>query len=166
MRTSDPTTRVTDAEDEVGLGHARDLFRSYAAENAASIAESLSFQGFEAELAGLPGRYAPSSGCLLLAMEGERPAGCVAMRDLGGGTSEMKRLYVAPGWRGRGVGRLLVEEILRRAERNGYRRMLLDTLPEMAGALALYRSLGFLETVRYWDDPVERTIYMEKRFPG
>ena len=129
------------------------MFRAYADEYAASIAETLCFQGFEAEVAGLPGRYAPPSGCLLLAMEGDRPAGCVAMRDLGGGTCEMKRLYVAPEFRGRGVGRLLVEEVLRRAERAGYRRMVLDTVPEMAEAIALYRSFGFVDTAPYWHVP-------------
>ena len=135
-----------EAVGEEGLGQARRLFRAYAAEHAATIAESLCVQGFEAELAGLPGRYAPPSGCLLLAMVGDEPAGCVAMRDLGGGTCEMKRLYVAPEHRGRGVGRLLVEAVIRRAERAGYERMVLDTLPEMAGALALYRASGFVET--------------------
>jgi putative acetyltransferase len=163
MRSSDHTVRVEDADGEEGLGHARHLFRFYAAEFAASIAESLCSQGFEAELAGLPGRYAPPSGCLLLAMAGGTPAGCVALRDLGGGTCEMKRLYVAPGFRGRGVGRLLVEEVVRRAGQAGYRRMVLDTLPEMAGAVALYRGHGFVETARYWDNPIERTIFLEKR---
>ena len=75
MRAGDPTIRLVDAEGEAGLGHARHLFRAYAAEFAASIAESLCVQGFEAELAGLPGRYAPPSGCLLLAMEGTPPPG-------------------------------------------------------------------------------------------
>jgi ribosomal protein S18 acetylase RimI-like enzyme len=163
MTPVDPTVSVVDAVGEEGLGHARRLFRAYAAEYTTSIAESLCFQGFEAELAGLPGRYAPPSGCLLLAMEGDQPAGCVAMRDLGGGTCEMKRLYVAPEHRGRGVGRLLVEVVLQRAERAGYDRMVLDTLPEMAGALALYREFGFVEAVPYWDCPVERTVYLERR---
>jgi predicted N-acetyltransferase YhbS len=85
------------------------------------------------------------------------------MRDLGGGTCEMKRLYVAPEHRGQGVGRLLVGEVVRRAKRAGYRRMMLDTVPEMTGALALYRSFGFVETVPYWSCPVERTIFMELR---
>ena len=162
MRASDPTIQVRDAGDEEGLDHARRLFGSYAAEFADSIAEALCFQGFEAELAGLPGRYAPPSGCLLLAMEGDVPAGCVAMRDLGGGTCEMKRLYVTGPYRGRGVGRLLVEELIRRAERAGYRRMVLDTVPEMAGAIALYRSFGFVEIPPYWACPIERTVYFEK----
>jgi putative acetyltransferase len=158
-----PAVRVVDAEGERGIGHARRLFRAYAAEYAASIAESLCFQGFEAELAGLPGRYARPSGCLLLAMAGGEPAGCVAMRDRGGGTCEMRRLFVLPPYRGRGVGRLLIEEGIRRGERAGYRRMVLDTLPEMVGALALYRGLGFTETAPYWDCPVERTLYLERR---
>jgi ribosomal protein S18 acetylase RimI-like enzyme len=153
--------RVVDAEEE-GLGHVRRLFRSYVAEYAATISESLCFQGFEAELAGLPGRYASPSGCLSLAMAEDAPAGCEAMRDLGDGTCELKRLFVVPPYRGRGVGRLLVEEGIRRGERAGYRRMALDTLPEMAGALALYRGLGFTETAPYWDCPVERTIYLER----
>ena len=84
------------------------------------------------------------------------------MRDLGGGTCEMKRLYVDPEFRGRGVGRLLVGKIIRRAKRAGYRRMVLDTLPEMVGAIALYRSFGFVETSPYWDCPVERAIFLER----
>ena len=158
--------QVVEAEGEQGLDHARRLFRSYAADYADSIAEALCFQGFEAELAGLPGRYASPSGRLLLAMEGDTAAGCVAMRDLGDGTCEMKRLYVAPECRGRGVGRLLVEEIIRRAGQAGYRRMVLDTVPEMADAIALYRSYGFVETSPYWDCPVERTIFMERALVG
>jgi ribosomal protein S18 acetylase RimI-like enzyme len=154
---------MDEAEGEERLTQVRRLIRAYATEYAASIAESLCFQDFETELAGLPGRYAPPSGCLLLALTGDARAGCVAMRDLGGGTCEMKRLYVAPEHRGQGVGRLLVGEVVRRAKRAGYRRMMLDTVPEMTGALALYRSFGFVETAPYWDCPVERTIYMELR---
>jgi putative acetyltransferase len=162
MRPGDSKIRIVEAESAADLEHARRLFRSYATEYADSIAESLCFQGFEVELAGLPGRYAPPSGFLLLATDDERPAGCVAVRDLGSGTCEMKRLFVAPEYRGKRVGRLLVEEVLQRAERAGYRRLVLDTLPEMQGALGLYRSFGFVETDPYWDSPVERTIYLEK----
>jgi putative acetyltransferase len=162
MRPGDPTIRVVDAVGADGLDHARRLFRSYADEFADSIAETLSFQGFDTEIAGLPGRYATPSGCLILAMEGESPAGCVAMRDLGDGTCEMKRLYVTHEYRGRGVGRLLVERIVRRGEQMGYRRMVLDTMPEMAGALALYREFGFVEMTPYWDHPAERAVFMER----
>ena len=97
-------------------------------------------------------------------MEVDRPAGCVAMRDLDGGTCEMKRLYVAPEFRGRGIGRLLVEEIIRRAERAGHARIVLDTLPEMVGAIALYRSFGSVDTAPYWPCPIEKTVYLEKVF--
>jgi ribosomal protein S18 acetylase RimI-like enzyme len=166
MRKDAPMIQVVDAESEQGLDHARRLFRSYLIEFVASFAESILWQEFEAEIAGLPARYAPPSGCLVLAMEGDTAAGCVAMRDLGDGTSEMKRLYVAPEFRGQGVGRLLVEEIIRRAGQAGYRRMVLDTVPEMAEAIALYRSFGFVETSPYWDCPVERTIYLEKSLAG
>lgn len=163
MTAEGATIRVVDAEGVAGLDHARRLFRAYAAEFAGSIAESLCLQGFEAEVAGLPGRYAPPAGALLLAVAGEEPAGCVALRDLGGGACEMKRLYVAPAYRSRGVGRILVEAVLRRAERLGHRRMVLDTLPEMAGAIALYRRLGFVATGRYHDGAVGRAIFLEKR---
>ncbi len=86
----------------------------------------------------------------------------MGLRDLGDGTCEMKRLYVVPDARGRGVGRLLVQELVRRAEQAGHRRMVLDTVPVMTEAIALYRSLGFVETSPYWDGPVDRTIYLEK----
>src|SRR3954470_20180883 len=134
MKTNEPTIRTVNGE-ATDLGHARHLFRSYAEEFAGSIAESLCFQGFDAEVAGLPGRYAPPSGSLLLAMDGGIPLGCVAMRDLGGGDCEMKRLYVAPQGRGTGIGRRLVSEILGVAGSAGYRRMVLDTLPEMTEAI-------------------------------
>ena len=157
-----PTIRAVIGEVD-DLGHARHLFRSYAEEFAGSIAESLCFQGFDAEVAGLPGRYAPPSGRLLLAMDGGIPLGCVAMRDLGGGDCEMKRLYVAPEGRGRGVGRRLVGEILRRGRTpgipsHGAGHAARDGRP----AIALYRSFGFVEVGPYWANPVERTIYMER----
>jgi carbonic anhydrase len=166
MKASDSMIRVTDLDGEAELDHVRGLFRSYVAEFAASFAEAFYLHDLEAEIAGLPGRYAPPSGYLLLALEENRPAGCVGMRDLGGGICEMKRLYVDPGFRVRGVGRLLVHEIIRRAERAGYQRMVLDTLPEMVGAIALYRSFGFVETSPYWDCPVERAIFMERWLTG
>jgi putative acetyltransferase len=162
MRPGEPTLGLVDVVGAEGLGHARNLFRDYAAEYGPLVAVIFDVQGFAAEVAGLPGRYAPPSGCLLLAMEEDIPAGCVAMRDLGEGTCEMKRLYVAPEHRGRGLGRLLVEEVIRRAERISYRRMVLDTLPEMEGALALYRQYGFIETAPYWGHPTEQAVFMER----
>jgi len=158
MKPGGLTVRSVEASGGPELALAKQLFRSYAA----SIAETLCFQGFETELARLPGRYAPPSGCLFLAMEGDTPVGCMARRDLGGGTCEMKRLYVAPEHRGRGIGRLLVEEVIHRAERLGYRGMVLDTMPEMAGAVALYRDFGFVEAAPYWDHPAARAVFLER----
>jgi putative acetyltransferase len=166
MKTGDPLIGVADAAGEGALEHARRLMRCYFDEFADSFAAVTCFQDFEADLAGLPGRYASPSGCLLLAMQGAIPAGCVAMRDLGVGTCEMKRLFVAPEFRGRGVGRTLVQEVIRRAERAGFRRMVLDTLPEMADAIVLYRSSGFVETSPYWECPLERTVFLEKVLMG
>ena len=154
--------RLVDAEGSILLEHARTLFRRYATEFAGSIAESLCFQGFEAELAGLPGRYRNPGGCLLLAMDGDLLLGCVALRGLDQATCEMKRLYVLPEYRSQRLGRRLVGVLLR-AERLGYRRMVLDTLPEMAKAIRLYKALGFVETNRYWDNPIDRTIYLGKQ---
>jgi putative acetyltransferase len=162
MSPGDSTIRLEAADGSEMLNHARRLFRSYADEFADTIAETLCFQGFDDEVAGLPGRYAPPSGCLLLAMEADIPAGCVALRDLGDGTCEMKRLYVAPTYRGRGVGRLLVMGVIERGELLGYRRMVLDTMPEMAGALGLYREYGFVETTPYWAHPAQRAVFMER----
>ncbi len=155
--------RLIEVEGPGLLEHIRSMFRSYATEFAGSIAESLCFQGFEAELADLPGRYGPPGGILLLAMNDNHPVGCVALRGLDEATCEMKRLYVIPEFRRIHLGKRLVEELVRRATRLGYSRMVLDTLPEMAEAIRLYRSLGFEETDRYWDNPIERTLYLEKR---
>jgi len=121
----------------------------------------LCFQGFEHEVAGLPGAYAPPRGRLLLALDGAVPAGCVALRPLAAATCEMKRLYVRPAARGRRVGRLLAETVLREARGIGYARMRLDTMPSMKEAIALYRSLGFLEIAPYCENPVAGALFME-----
>ncbi len=154
--------RLVDAVEAEDVDRVRELFRSYAVEYADSVVETFCLQGFDAEVASLPGKYAPPGGCLLLAMERETPAGCVGLRDLGGGTCEMKRLYVAPDHRGRGLGRRLAEEVIRRAERIGHEMMVLDTLPEMPEAVALYRVLGFVDNSPHWDCPVARTIFLKR----
>ncbi|WP_435018686.1 GNAT family N-acetyltransferase [Tundrisphaera sp. TA3] len=162
----DPKLRVVDAEGAGHLDEARRLFRAFASEYDRLVGKVFAVQGFEAEVAGLPGRYAPPSGSLLLAMDGDVAAGCVALRDLGDGTCEMKRLYADPVHRGRGVGRLLVRAILDRAGAMGYRRMVLDTLPEMAGALALYWEYGFVEAEPYWDHPAGHAIFLGREIVG
>ena len=134
------------------------LFGAYAA----SLAIDLSDQGIAAELATLPGRYAALAGDLLLArdLHGE-PLGCVGLRPMEPqGCCEMKRLYVAP--RGRGLGRALVDAVVGEAARIGYREMRLDTLPSMAGAIALYGRAGFRPIEPYYDTPVAGTIFLAR----
>ena len=139
------------------LVEVRTLFEEYAA----SLDVDLCFQGFSAEVAGLPGDYTPPSGCLLLARVDSHTAGCVAMRPLEPGLCEMKRLYVRPGFRGAGVGRSLVEAVVDAARTAGHRSMRLDTLATMASAQTLYRSLGFRPIAPYRHNPVPGTTFLE-----
>ncbi len=138
-------------------------FRLLCRQYEASLPFSLCFQGFEAEMAGLPGKYAPPGGCMYLAIVGDgseaRPGGCIALRPLEPEVCEMKRLYVAPEYRGLGLGRALGSQVIADARRIGYRTMKLDTSADMVQAQALYRSLGFVPTARYNDDPLEDTLY-------
>ena len=122
---------------------ARQLFEEYQA----GLLLDLSFQGFQAELQGLPGQYAPPDGLLLIAYQGGVGVGCVALRSLEPGVCEMKRLYLRPEARGTGAGRRLADRVIRE-------------LPTMLGAQALYRSLGFVEVPAYRYNPVVGTLYM------
>jgi putative acetyltransferase len=142
------------------------LFREYAD----WLGIDLSFQGFEAELASLPGKYAPPGGELMLAYAPAGDAlGCVAMRALDGtAVCEMKRLYVRPAARGLGIGAALVEAIIGRAQELGYAQMKLDTLAGMQQAFALYQRFGFLEVPAYYHNPLPGTVYLGKQLtpPG
>jgi ribosomal protein S18 acetylase RimI-like enzyme len=127
-----------------------------------SLGVDLCFQEFDSELATLPGSYAPPQGCILLAWGTGEPAGCVAMRPLGGDACEMKRLYVRAGSRGRQLGRRLAECICGEASRAGYSRIYLDTLPSMSAAISLYRGLGFRAVGPYTFNPVPGALFMAR----
>jgi GNAT superfamily N-acetyltransferase len=152
---------------------ARKLFMEYAE----YLGADLCFQGFQQELDGLPGDYAPPQGQLLLAIDsggaeggraagdrvaGDGAVGCVAMRKLAEGVCEMKRLYVQPGHRGRGLGHTLAEAIIGEARRIGYAKMRLDSLASLKEAVGLYRSLGFVEVPPYCYNPLPNVVFMER----
>jgi len=141
---------------------ARQLFREY--ENAIGV--DLEYQGFAAELAGLPAPYVPPAGALLIAMVGGDVSGCVALRCIGNGIGEMKRLYVRPSCRGTGLGERLVAAIIDRARGAGYRQLRLDTLSSMASAQKLYRRLGFSEIPAYNDAHLPGTRFFALELNG
>ena len=146
------------AESPTQIGQARELFLEYAQ----SLGFDLCFQNFDNELAELPGYYAPPDGRLLLVECQGQLAGCVALHKLEPGICEMKRLYLRPRSRGKGLGRVLAERIIAEARQIGYQRMRLDTVePVMKDAVAMYRKLGFKEIPPYCANPMAGTLYME-----
>lgn len=139
----------------------RGLFREYAD----GLGIDLCFQDFAAELAGLPGKYSPPAGRLLLAWrrdadDGETAVGCVALRAVDASTCEMKRLYLRPGLRGAQLGRRLAERIVAEARAAGYARICLDTLPSMNAAVGLYAALGFKPIEPYVYNPIPGALFL------
>jgi epoxyqueuosine reductase len=152
LKESEPGIAPAKTDD---LDAIRQLFREYEA----ILPFDLSFQNFEQELADLPGRYAPPSGRMLLARCGGAFVGCVALRQIGDGLCEMKRLFVQPAFQDQGIGKALAQAIIEEARRIGYKRMRLDTILEPAKSL--YRSLGFREIPPYQHVPVAGVVFME-----
>jgi ribosomal protein S18 acetylase RimI-like enzyme len=150
--------RISLANTREDLQEVRRLFLEYQS----SLGISLDFQQFDTELATLPGDYAQPDGCLLIALYEEQVVGCAALRRLDVGICEMKRLYVRPQYRGKKIGKLLTEYVIDYARGNGYRRMRLDTLPNLDKALALYNSLGFKRIAAYRHYELD-AIFMEIR---
>jgi GNAT superfamily N-acetyltransferase len=136
---------------------ARALVEQYAA----SLGVDLSFQNFNHELDHLADEYSPPPGAFLLAVEESRSLGCVGLRQHATDIGEIKRLFIAPAARGRGLGRLLAQAIVAAGRQRGYRQLLLDTLPSMNQAHALYASMGFKPTAPYRYNPVPGTAYLE-----
>ena len=149
--------KLIQADSEEYLPQARELLMEYAV----SLGFDLHFQEFEKELAEFPGEYAPPDGRLLLAMHDEQLAGCVVLRKISEGVCEIKRLYVRPEFRKKGIGKELATAIIEEAREIGYKHMRLDTVPFMKEAIALYRSLGFKEIESYRYNPIEGAKFME-----
>ena len=154
----EPVKQLFQATTDEHINSARTLFEEYAA----SLGFSLCFQNFDQELKNLPGDYAPPNGRLLLALENDELAGCIALRKLNDSACEMKRLFVRPAHRATGLGRFLAEAIIDEARKLGYTHMRLDTIPgKMDKAIALYQSIGFVEIEPYYENPVEGAKFME-----
>ncbi|MEO8143311.1 MAG: GNAT family N-acetyltransferase [Betaproteobacteria bacterium] len=144
---------------------ARDIadVRMLCREYAGLVAEALCFQNFDQELDALPGEYAPPGGALLIARDAGAAAGCVALRRIDAGTGEMKRMYVRESCRGSGLGRKLALAIIEEARQRKCSRIVLDTLPKLVAAVALYRDLGFRETGPYLASPTPGALCFELR---
>ena len=147
---------IAEALDAEALEACRQLFIEYQR----GLGVSLCFQGFDAELASLPGDYAAPGGRLLIARMGSTPVGCAGLRPLSHRDAEMKRLFVRPSQRGTGLGRLLAVRVIAQARALGYEALKLDTLPSMHAAQKLYTKLGFRDAAPYNDNPVGGVRFM------
>ena len=156
-----PAIELVVPETPALLDATREIFREYAGE----LTVDLCFQGFDAELASLPGDYAGPQGLLLLAFVDGALAGCGAFRPLPGSdyanACEMKRLFVRRAFRRFGLGRLIAQALMDRALQAGHSAMLLDTLDEMETARDLYDTLGFVEIPPYYFNPIPGAHYLK-----
>lgn len=149
--------KIVEVSSGKALSEARALFLEYAS----SLRFDLSFQGFQEEIERFPGDYSPPEGRVLVAYDGVDVAGCVGLRNQGGKICEMKRLYVRPAFRGKGIGRGLASTVIEEARKAGYDRIRLDTVPSMKEAIGLYRSLGFRTVEPYRYNPIPGAVFME-----
>jgi ribosomal protein S18 acetylase RimI-like enzyme len=156
-----PDITVITPEDPDALVTVRELFQEYAG----TLGVDLCFQGFEQELAQLPGEYAAPGGALLLALVDGQAAGCGALRPLADvdypNACEMKRLFVRRAFRRFGLGRELTQKLMALATQAGYSTMLLDTLDDMEAAREMYASLGFEEIPPYYFNPIPGAHYLK-----
>lgn len=154
------TVQIVDVtESPSRMDEVRALFREYAED----MGLNLDFQGFEQELADLPGCYSAPRGCILFYESNGETAGCIALRPLDNATGEVKRMFVRPAFRGKGIARQLVTGLLKQAAERGYQRLRLGTLASMTPARHLYESLGFGEIEPYYHNPLPDVIYYELR---
>ena len=141
------------------MPHVREMLREYVQ----WIGLDLAFQEIDAELDGLPGEYAPPRGAMFVAVEGERYLAMIALRPIDETAGEMKRLYVRPEARGRGLARRLIARLCDEARRLNYSELRLDTLPKMGEAQALYESYGFVDIEPYYETPIAGTRFMSRK---
>lgn len=147
--------KISETEEDYKV--ARELFLEYAN----SLNFDLCFQHFDGEISDLAGQYSEPAGCLILCYEDNFPLGCVALRKFKDDICEMKRLYLRPQARGKGIGRTLANKIIEKAKELGYKKMQLDTIETMKEAIALYKSMGFKEIDAYRFNPIAGVKYME-----
>jgi ribosomal protein S18 acetylase RimI-like enzyme len=149
--------KIFEANTNEFIEKTKELIREYAQ----SLEFDLGFQDFDKEMENFPGQYALPGGCLYVALDENQPIGCVALRDLGHGICEMKRLYVKPFFRGQKVGKLLAEVVIKAARDMGYDFMRLDTIPSMKHANMLYNALGFKQIAPYRFNPLDGATFFE-----